>query len=130
MDPAKLPPEVWEALCRRCGKCCAEKVEHEGRIYLTRKMCRFLDPSTRTCTVYPERFRAEPECVSTMEGLPVMLFPGDCPYTRGIEGYVAPIETWDDPAVDAVIAELLGPDAVPARSGTPAEAGASGVLEV
>ena len=112
MDPRQLPPEVWEALCRRCGKCCAEKVEVEGVVYLTKKMCRFLDAQSRQCTVYPERFRAEPDCLSTFEGLPMMAFPEDCPYTKSIEGYEPPQETWDDPLVDEVIKELLGEDAL------------------
>ena len=112
MDPASLPPEVWEAICRRCGKCCAEKVEIDDRIYVTRKMCRFLDPGSRSCTVYPDRFRAEPECLSTVEGLPSMVFPRDCPYTLGIEGYVPPVEEWDDPRIDEAIREVLGDDAV------------------
>jgi uncharacterized cysteine cluster protein YcgN (CxxCxxCC family) len=111
MDPASIPPEVWEALCRRCGKCCAEKVEFEGRVYVTRKMCRFLDPGTRRCQVYPHRFRAEPDCASTAQGLPMRIFPGDCPYTAGIQGYEAPVESWDDPRVDAFIHEVLGDDA-------------------
>jgi hypothetical protein len=112
MDPLKLPPEVWEALCRRCGKCCAEKVDIDGTIYITKKMCRFLDKTTRRCTVYVDRYRAEPECLSTLEGLPMLVFPPDCPYTKTIEGYEPPVEHWDDPAVDAAIREILGDDAV------------------
>ncbi len=115
MNPAAIPPEVWEALCRRCGKCCAEKVDLDGRIYITRRMCRFLDGATRRCTVYPERYRAEPECLSTMEGLPRLVFPADCPYTKGIADYVAPLESWDDVDVDRAIEELLGKEAVPER---------------
>lgn len=112
MDPARMPPEIWEALCRRCGKCCAEKVEMDGVIYVTKKFCRFLDRGTKTCTVYPQRFRAEPDCASTAQGLPMMIFPADCPYTKGIEGYIAPRETWDDPAVDDFIREVLGEESV------------------
>ena len=112
MDPRKLPPEDWEALCRRCGKCCAEKLDIDGTIYITKKMCRFLDSKTRQCTVYPDRYRAEPDCLSTLEGLPMMVFPSDCPYTKGIEGYTPPMETWDDPDVDEVIREVLGEDAL------------------
>ena len=112
MDPHKLPPEVWEALCRRCGKCCAEKVDLDGTIYITKKMCRFLDTKTRQCTVYADRYRAEPDCLPTMEGLPMMVFPADCPYTKGITAYEPPVEEWDDPAVDEAIRELLGDDAV------------------
>jgi uncharacterized cysteine cluster protein YcgN (CxxCxxCC family) len=113
MNPSQLPPEVWEALCRRCGKCCAEKVEVDGKIYITRKMCRFLNTESRQCTVYKDRFRAEPDCLSTLEGLPMMVFPADCPYTKTIENYIPPLEDWDDPAVDAAIRELLGEDALP-----------------
>ena len=29
MNPRDLPHDVWEALCRQCGKCCTEKVEIE-----------------------------------------------------------------------------------------------------
>ena len=43
MEPANLPKEVWEALCTKCGKCCAEKIEFQGRIYITKKFCRFFD---------------------------------------------------------------------------------------
>lgn len=110
MDPAQLPPEVWEAICRRCGKCCAEKVEIDGEMYLTRHMCRFLDLKTRRCSVYPERFRAEPDCRSTFEGLPRMIFPADCPYVAGRKDYRAPIEKWDDPEIDQLIDEALGRD--------------------
>ncbi len=112
MDPKRLPPEVWEALCRQCGKCCAEKVDMDGVIYITKKMCRFLDTDTRRCTMYPDRFRAEPDCMSAMEGLPTMVFPADCPYTKGIANYQPPIEQWDDAEVDEAIREILGEGAV------------------
>ena len=112
MNPKDLPPEVWEALCRKCGKCCTEKVEIDGQIYLSKKYCRFLDKSTMQCTVYENRFEAEPECSSVEQGIPVGIFPGDCPYVADIEGYRAPIEEWDDPAIDAAIREILGDDAV------------------
>lgn len=117
MNPAALPPEVWEALCRRCGKCCAEKLEMGGTVYITRKMCRFLDTKTRRCQVYSDRFHAEPECASAYEGLPKRIFPADCPYTKGIEGYRAPVEEWDDPEVDDAVREVFGDDALPSRDG-------------
>ena len=92
MDPTGVPPEIWEAICRRCGRCCMEKVEIRGRIHMTAVPCRFLDEETRRCGAYPDRYRAEPGCVSTMEGLPRMIYPADCPYTRGIPGYEAPLD--------------------------------------
>jgi uncharacterized protein len=103
-----MPPEVWEALCRRCGKCCHEKVLVDGKVYLTKKPCRFLDSATARCTAYPDRFRVEPDCVSVVEGLPILAFPADCPYVALREGYEAPIDSWDDPAIDAAIADVLG----------------------
>lgn len=112
MDPRDLPEEVWESLCRKCGKCCAEKVEIDGKIYLSRKYCRFLDPKTKLCRVYDDRFEAEPECSDVPSGIPLGLFPADCPYIQDIEGYEPPIDTWDDPAIDAAIREILGEDAV------------------
>ena len=92
MDASSLPPEVWEALCRRCGRCCTEKVLSAGRVVLTTRPCRFLDGATRTCSVYGDRFRAEPGCVSSVEGLARGVFPADCPYTFGIPGYRPPLE--------------------------------------
>ena len=83
--------------------------------YLTGKPCRFLDLETRACSAYSDRFRAQPDCVSIMEGVPAMVFPADCPYTKGIPGYEPPIEEWDDPEVDETIRNLLGEDALPVR---------------
>jgi uncharacterized protein len=108
MDPRSIPPEIWEALCRQCGKCCTEKVTVDGVVYLTKKACRFLDPASRRCTAYADRFRVEPDCVSVVEGLPIYAFPADCPYVQGVPGYRAPVEVWTDPAIDRAIEELFG----------------------
>ena len=27
--------DAWEALCRRCGRCCFEKIECDGEVYYT-----------------------------------------------------------------------------------------------
>lgn len=112
MNPKDLPPEVWEALCTQCGKCCAEKAEIDGRVYITKKFCRFFDKGTKLCKVYERRFEAEPTCTDVASGIPLGVFPSDCPYIKDIEGYRPAIEVWDDPAIDAAIRELLGPDAL------------------
>ena len=91
MDPRGIPPEVWEAICRQCGRCCTEKVVVDGRVTLTKTPCRFLDATTRTCVAYPDRFRAEPGCTSVPEGLFTMIFPEDCPYIRGEKTYTPPV---------------------------------------
>ncbi|MCB9833442.1 MAG: hypothetical protein H6807_13310 [Planctomycetes bacterium] len=112
MNPRDLPIEVWEALCRRCGKCCTEKVEVDGKIYITKKYCRFLDPETKLCRVYENRFEAEPGCVDVPAGIKMGVFPADCPYVADIRKYQAAIEVWDDPAIDEAIRELIGEDAL------------------
>ena len=107
MNPNNLPEAAWEALCRRCGRCCTEKVDIDGAIYLTRHYCRFLNKATLLCDVYEHRFEAEPSCSDVKSGLPLGLFPADCPYVQSIENYNAPIEEWDDPAIDKAIDEIF-----------------------
>lgn len=81
----------WDAVCCRCGRCCFEKIDFEGRIYYTDIPCEFLDPATRLCRVYDERDSRRPGCVRlTAETLGKGFLPGDCPYVSGIEGYHAP----------------------------------------
>ena len=118
MKPEDLPLEVWEELCTRCGKCCTEKVEVDGTIYISKKYCRFLDPETKLCTVYENRFEAEPGCMEVPEGVKAGIFPADCPYIEGIKGYKPAVEEWDDPAVDEAIRELIGEDALEERDST------------
>jgi hypothetical protein len=84
-----------EALCRRCGRCCCRKFILKDRVYYTPFFCKFLDPGTRLCTVYAERFRANPHCLGVEAGLARGVFPGDCPYAAGRSGYRAPVEDLD-----------------------------------
>ena len=112
MNPSDLPLDVWEAMCTQCGKCCTEKVELDGQVYISKKYCRFLDTETKKCRVYEERFEAEPGCMTVDEGIKVGVFPSDCPYIEDIEGYKPAIDEWDDPAITDAIREILGDDAV------------------
>ena len=102
----------WEELCTQCGKCCTEKIEMNGKIYISKKYCRFLDLETKRCGVYEKRFQAEPGCMDVPKGIAAGIFPADCPYIEKIEGYQAAIEEWDDPEVTEAMRELLGDDAV------------------
>ena len=53
----------WEGLCHRCGLCCYEKEIRGGRVYVRMDSpCRYLDPLTRLCTVYENRFHVCGEC--------------------------------------------------------------------
>ncbi len=86
----------WEERCRRCGRCCYEKIEYEGRVYYTDQPCDRFDPATRLCTVYEDRLRLKAECVPlTREMLQHGILPSDCPYVADISGYNAP-QLWDE----------------------------------
>lgn len=86
----------WDDRCRRCGRCCYEKIEHAGRVYYTNDPCDCLDLSTRLCTVYERRHEAKPECMPlNTETLRYGILPADCPYVSEIEDYNAPM-LWDD----------------------------------
>ncbi|ALC16500.1 hypothetical protein DSOUD_1722 [Desulfuromonas soudanensis] len=91
----------WEDLCRRCGRCCYEKLDYEGEIHYTDTPCRCLDLQTRLCTVYPERHSARPGCTPiTPENAARGILPADCPYVAGIPGYRPP-RLWDDDVPEA-----------------------------
>lgn len=86
----------WELKCQRCGRCCFEKVEHEGRVYYTDKPCDKLNLKTSLCTVYPDRHSAKPECMPlNHETLHRGILPSTCPYVAGIQDYNAP-QLWDE----------------------------------
>jgi len=78
-----LKEEEWENLCKKCGKCCFEKLEFDdGTIYYTATPCKYLDISTRHCKIYPKRFKIYPECVKLTSRLVETLpwLPSDCAY--------------------------------------------------
>lgn len=86
----------WEEKCRRCARCCYEKVEFEGEVFYTDIPCGFLDLGTRLCTVYHRRHRARPGCAPlTSSVLRRGILPGDCPYVADIAGYRAP-RPWEE----------------------------------
>lgn len=95
-----------EALCRRCGVCCHEKVRFGEQVVITDIPCPFLDTETNTCTVYAERFTKQPRCSSAEDSAKANSLPGDCPYVGGIADYLTPHLLVDHPeyekAVDAL----------------------------
>ncbi len=87
----------WEQRCQRCGRCCYEKIEHEGRVYYTDKPCDQLDLKTMLCSVYDNRHTAKTQCMAlTRDALKRGILPADCPYVSDIAEYNAP-QLWDDP---------------------------------
>ena len=75
----------WEALCRRCGRCCYEK-EIRGFSVVTnhRRPCLNLDTATRLCTVYENRLAVCPQCrpMTLRHALFVRWLPDGCGYVQ------------------------------------------------
>ncbi|MBU0516514.1 MAG: hypothetical protein KJ621_17290 [Proteobacteria bacterium] len=81
MKPLSHPQ--WEDLCRRCGGCCYEKIEHDdGFVEHTQTPCRYLDGRTNLCLVYQERFEVCPDCLPVRPETVAELnwLPEDCGY--------------------------------------------------
>jgi Uncharacterized conserved protein len=98
-----------EALCRRCGICCHEKIRFGEMVVITDVPCKFLDVETNLCTVYEERFSRQPLCTTAARSAEAGALPDDCPYVGGISKYPAPQLLSDHPeyerAVDTMFPE-------------------------
>lgn len=89
MDEESCSSE-WEKRCRRCGRCCYEKVEYQGKYYLTDIPCQYLDPITKLCQVYPRRSQLRDGCVVlTPEIIAMGVLPHCCAYIQDLN-YIAP----------------------------------------
>ena len=96
-NDTKNSEQDWDAICSKCGRCCYEKIDFEGRIYYTELPCEFFDLETKLCRVYAERDVKRPGCVRlTPEHLNKGFLPEDCPYVADIENYPAPSSLSDD----------------------------------
>lgn len=79
--------EGWEDICKKCGRCCYEKVDlGGGKVHYTDRPCEHLDTSTKLCKVYENRHEVEPTCLSLTEHLVRTLhwLPEDCAYVDHI----------------------------------------------
>jgi hypothetical protein len=81
-----------DEICERCGRCCQEKLQVRGRIYLLPRWCEYLDRETKLCTIYADRADLNPDCLALETGRRLGVFPADCPYVRDLKGYVGPVE--------------------------------------
>ena len=84
--------DQWESICRKCGKCCYEKVDvGAGEIHYTDEPCQYLDVETHQCKVYHDRHEVEPDCISLTEHLVRTLnwLPKNCAYLA----YIRHIDT-------------------------------------
>ncbi|MEJ2475749.1 MAG: hypothetical protein P8Y74_17970 [Desulfobacterales bacterium] len=90
MSSIKPQSLQWETICRRCGRCCYEKIDFEGHIYFTEIPCEYLDLNTHLCQVYMDRDNKRPGCVRlTIDHLDRGLLPPDCAYLAGLEKFGA-----------------------------------------
>ncbi len=102
-----MTEEELEALCRRCGVCCHEKVRFGDQVVITDIPCEFLDAETNICTVYAERFVRQPRCSSAGDSVKACSLPGDCPYVGGVDSYREPHLLPDHPEYEQAINALF-----------------------
>jgi uncharacterized cysteine cluster protein YcgN (CxxCxxCC family) len=103
----KRTEEEREALCRRCGICCHEKVRFGGQVVITDIPCDYLDLETNLCTIYPERLTKQPRCSSVEDSIKANSLPGDCPYVGGLSDYQTPHLLSDHPEYERAINVLF-----------------------
>jgi len=83
-----MTDEAWEALCKRCGRCCFEKwIEEDGTVVETTTPCRFLDVATRRCKVYHKRFETGEDCIKLTPEVVRGAFwlPRECGYVEWLD---------------------------------------------
>jgi len=102
-DKDASPSAEHEALCRRCGRCCYEKLIVDGHVFTTRTPCLYLDVATNFCNVYERRLAINPRCLSVEQGTEFGVFPADCPYVRDLQGYHPAEEGWLDDEIIRMI---------------------------
>jgi len=73
----EMTTEEWELLCDRCGICCLNKLEDEGRYLYTNVACALVDIKSCRCKDYKNRDVLMPDCrkltaetLSTIKWLP------------------------------------------------------------
>jgi uncharacterized cysteine cluster protein YcgN (CxxCxxCC family) len=86
-DYGEFTREQWEAICRKCSRCCYEKVDLGGGVIrYTDEPCEHLDTETKLCKVYDRRHEVEPDCISLTPHLVRFLhwMPTECAYVEKI----------------------------------------------
>jgi hypothetical protein len=88
MTEQSLDTQTWDSLCCKCGRCCFEKIEdRRGRVVYTTTACRYLDLDSRSCKIFENRFRINPECIALTPALVCTLdwLPDDCGYRQALQ---------------------------------------------
>ncbi len=89
-QPPKNPARHPEEACRKCGRCCFEKIVVNNEVFCTSIPCPYLDPVTRLCAIYPNRLKLNPHCLTVAQGIEFRAFPADCPYVTHLTDYRPP----------------------------------------
>jgi len=79
-----------EDICNQCGRCCYIKVQIGSLNAFTVKHCEFLNEQTNLCTVYKDRFKMKPGCLTIEQAIEINALPGDCPYVKDKKDYKGP----------------------------------------
>jgi uncharacterized cysteine cluster protein YcgN (CxxCxxCC family) len=113
-EAATGSPSRWESLCTRCGQCChVRRLTPSGLYVDTTAPCRFLDRSTRLCTVYPDRFRLCADCkkLTLAHALFSPYLPDTCGYVQKYR-----VSRILDRVLSRVVKGLLGTEGIEARA--------------
>lgn len=85
-------PAQWDAICKKCGVCCLQKVEISSRllhkqVFYTYFACQHLDLNTRRCRIYDTRLQ-RPECsaIGQDEIVQKRMLPASCGYAEFVYG--------------------------------------------
>ncbi|MGC8605831.1 MAG: YkgJ family cysteine cluster protein [Desulfomonilaceae bacterium] len=85
LEKSELTNEEWESICRKCAKCCYEKIDlGNGHIVYTEEPCIYLDTATRMCKIYDKRQEIEPDCIKLTENFirQINWMPSGCAYVE------------------------------------------------
>jgi uncharacterized cysteine cluster protein YcgN (CxxCxxCC family) len=78
--------ERWDSICKQCGMCCYEKsITRTGEVIVRLNApCRYLDPDTKRCTVYENRFAVCKDCkkLRFYHALFASYLPANCGYVE------------------------------------------------
>lgn len=80
---------AWEAVCRRCGRCCVERtLGPDGAVVAVGEPCPYLDAETHHCAAYDRRFRLDVSCrrVTPRTLTRPRMLPDGCAYLALVQG--------------------------------------------
>lgn len=64
--------------------------------------CLYFDTSSKRCTIYENRLKINPDCLSIERGIARRAFPDDCPYVKDLSWYKGPIYGLSDEEIESL----------------------------